>query len=390
MNSLRWRVALAAVAAAALALVLLGTTVTWSLSVQERRDPVVERLAERFPRLEGRLDAAELRLPTARSVGNRILVVGAGVLLVVAVAGLGIGAVALEPLAALRRSAADIAATGELDRRLPRAGPVEVDELAVTLNAMLARLQTAEHQRSAALAASRRFAADAGHELRTPLTAMRADLDVLAGSERLGAEDRAVLEDVRREQERLTALVDGLLLLARGDAEVPRERLDLAELADRVVVHASRRHPAATVELTAPEQVPVTGWSDGLRVALDNLVDNALRHGQHDVHVVVTLATDEDGTTVLTVDDDGPGIDPADRARVLERFERGRTAAPGSGLGLALVAQQARLHAGSVELSDSPLGGTRVRMTLGRAGTSSTPDLPPPPPPSVDPRSSTA
>ncbi|MFP4311839.1 MAG: ATP-binding protein [Nitriliruptoraceae bacterium] len=383
MNSLRWRVALAAVAAAALALVLLGTTVTWSLSVQERRDPVIERLAERFPRIEGRLDAAELRLPTARSVGNRILVVGAGVLLVVAVAGLGIGAVALEPLAALRRSAADIAATGELDRRLPRAGPVEVDELAVTLNAMLARLQTAEQQRSAALAASRRFAADAGHELRTPLTAMRADLDVLAGSERLGSDDRAVLEDVRREQERLTALVEGLLLLARGDAEVPRERLDLAELADRVVVHASRRHPAATVELIAPEQLPVIGWSDGLRVALDNLVDNALRHGQRDVRVVVTLATD-DGVTVLTVEDDGPGIDPADRARVLERFERGRTAAPGSGLGLALVAQQARLHAGSVELGDSPLGGTRVRMTLGRAGTSSTPS----PPPSTGPRSS--
>src|SRR6056297_1606172 len=208
MTSLRGRVALAAVAAAGLALVLLGITVTWSLSVQERRDPIIDRLEERFPRLERRLDAAELGLPTARSIGTRILVVGGGVLAVVAVAGLGIGALALEPLAALRRSAADIAATGDLDRRLPRAGPVEVDELAVTLNAMLARLATAEQDRSTALAASRRFAADAGHELRTPLTAMRADLDVLADSTALDPDDRAVVEDLQREQERLAALVE--------------------------------------------------------------------------------------------------------------------------------------------------------------------------------------
>jgi two-component system, OmpR family, sensor histidine kinase PrrB len=367
VNSLRGRVALAAVAAAALALVLLGTTVTWSLSAQERRDPVIERLAERFPRIDRRLDAAELGLPTARSIGTRILVVGGGVLLIVAVAGLGIGSLALEPLAALRRSAADIAATGDLDRRLPRAGPTEIDELAATLNAMLERLRTAEQDRSTALAASRRFAADAGHELRTPLTAMQADLDVLAGSEGLAGDDRAILEDLQREQARLAALVDGLLLLARGDAEVPREPVDLAELADRAVLHARRRHPAATVELVAPEQVAVVGWADGLRVALDNLLDNAVRHGRDDVHIVVTLATRDHGRVVLTVDDDGPGIAPADRDRVLERFERGRTTAPGSGLGLALVAQQARLHGGTVELGAARLGGTRVQLTLGPA-----------------------
>jgi two-component system sensor histidine kinase PrrB len=107
----------------------------------------------------------------------------------------------------------------------------------------------------------------------------------------------------------------------------------------------------------------ITGWPEGLRLLVDNLVENAVRHGGSRVEVGLRRASG--GALLLTVDDDGPGIAEADRERIFERFARGPDSnSPGSGLGLALVAQQAQLQGGSVEVGDSEAGGARFSVRL--------------------------
>jgi two-component system, OmpR family, sensor histidine kinase PrrB len=292
------------------------------------------------------------------------------VLALVGAAGFWLASVALRPLAALRATAERVASTRDLATRLPQGkGPEEVESLAGSLNAMLARLQQSTAQTEATLEASRRFAAEAGHELRTPLTSMNMNLEVLSRSPRLAPEERQIMADVQREQGRLLALIEGLQRLARGDAAeaVPREVLNLADVVDASVANARARHPGATITLTSPDEVTLEGWPDGLRLLVDNLLDNALRHGRTDGHVAVALAQ-ADGATTLTVDDDGPGIPTDERQAVFARFARGRgTRAPGSGLGLALVAQQAAVHGGAAHVDEGPLGGARVTVRLARA-----------------------
>src|SRR6185312_3512765 len=142
---------------------------------------------------------------------------------------------------------------------------------------------------------------------------------------------------------------------------------ELTDLIAQAVAAAARTAPvgvAVTATLPDPE-VTVPGSAPGLLLALDNLLANAVRHsGGHRIEVSVRL----DGDRVLVaVDDDGAGVPVDDRDVVFARFRRGRTArAAGSGLGLALVAQQAALHGGRAYLTDSPLGGTRAVLDLPR------------------------
>jgi signal transduction histidine kinase len=262
---------------------------------------------------------------------------------------------------------AGVSTTRDLSRRLPEgeAGR-EVDELAHGVNEMLARLERSSAERERALEATRRFAADVGHEVRTPLTSMRANLDAVRRNPTMPAgQRRAILDDVAREQEDLVSVLDALQALARGDSAtaLPREPVDMAEVLDSAVEAARRRHPAARIELSAPEgEQRVTGWPEGLRLLIDNLVENAVRHGGE--QVLVRLVR-EDHALLLTVDDDGPGVPAAERVRIFDRFARGTAVkSPGTGLGLALVAQQAQLHSGSVEVGDSDGGGARFSVRL--------------------------
>ena len=270
---------------------------------------------------------------------------------------------ALRSLERLRGAATQVSGTENLATRLPAgAGPREVDDLAGALNAMLARLQEAAD-------ALRRFAADAGHELRTPLTSLGTNLEVLARNPSLSEEQRvAIVADLAAEQQRMTALLEALQALARGDAAeaVPRERVDVAQLIDAAVDGACRRHPQTSFELAGEDSLgPIDAWPDGLRLALDNLLDNAARHGRPGGRVLVRAERDGAGTAIA-VCDDGPGIPDAEREAVLGRFVRGAGAAPGGhGLGLALVAQQAALHHGRVEIGRSELGGAEVVLRLG-------------------------
>jgi signal transduction histidine kinase len=284
-------------------------------------------------------------------------------LAVLLVAGLGTWFAAdlvLRPLRRLRAVASSIAGDEDLDRRVPPDdGPTELRSLAASFNAMLARIGRSAADRERALAATRRFAADAGHELRTPLTSVQATLSALSRHPDVPAERRtAMLTDALAEHRRLVALLDGLQALARGDAEaVDRGPVDLGEVVDAAAAAARARRPGLTLDARLPAgEALVDGWEPGLRLIVDNLIENAARHGRPGGRVAVTLA---DGP-VLCVDDDGPGIPAERRASVFEPFVRlDGGNADGSGLGLALVAQQARQHGATVAVEDSPLGGAR-------------------------------
>jgi two-component system, OmpR family, sensor histidine kinase PrrB len=266
--------------------------------------------------------------------------------------------VALAPLGRLRAAAREVGTPGEgPTARVPDdAGVAEVDELGGDLNAMLARLERAHADRAAALEAARAFAADAGHELRTPLTSLSINLS----SARAG--DLEALASAEAELARVSTLVEQLQALARGSSGPPQqvEALDLVDIADAAVTAARPRHPETTIDLEAPARTaPYAGDAAGLRAMLDNLIENAARHGGP--HILVTVQDHQ-----LDIEDDGPGIPPAERTHVLQRFGRGTAArAPGSGLGLSIAAAQAHRHGGTLTLTDSDrLGGLRATIEL--------------------------
>ena len=315
------------------------------------------QVAQDLSPVEERIDDLRLRVVVIALIG----------VLMAALLAWWLAGPALRPLTRLRSGVASVSTTRDLSQRLPAGGAgEEVDSLATGVNEMLGRLERSAGETEEALEATRRFAADVGHELRTPLTSIRANFDVLARNPGMpDAERQAILGELAAEQGQLVALLDSLQALARGDAgaALPREEVDFAEAVDAGVDAARRRHPEARIELSGPsERQPLTGWPDGLRLLVDNLLENAVRHGGRNVRVTVA---GDDGGLRFTVDDDGPGVRAEERQRIFERFTRGAgSSAPGSGLGLALVRQQAVLHRGSVEVGDSPMGGARFEVFL--------------------------
>lgn len=244
-----------------------------------------------------------------------------------------------------------------------------MQDLAAAMDRMQRDLAAGRDREAASLAAARDFAAAAGHELRTPLSALATDLAVLRVHPDLTGPDReALLGSLNRAERRLTATLAALQQLAGGDLADASvlEDVDLADLLPTAVAEWRAAHAGFAVELGVPAYaVMVRGWPGGLRLALDNLLGNVLRHGATRAMVSLGLVAAD---AVLTVDDDGPGVSPAERTTVLGRFVRGTGAGEGSGLGLALVAQQAALHGGSVQLGDAPLGGLRAELRIPVAG----------------------
>jgi signal transduction histidine kinase len=310
---------------------------------------------------------------TVNAVRRRVLLLSGLGLVLTAALGWALTGLALRPLGRLRAAASNVASTQDLAVRVPAdAGPVEVDAVAESLNAMLARLQTSVGATEAALDASRGFAANAAHELRTPLTSIQANIDALHRNPAMPSEERQeALADVNAELNRLVALLEALRTLARGEATegLPTERVDLADLVDAAVQGTRRRHPGAIVTFDDPGgAATVEGWAEGLEVLVVNVLENAATHGKGsaDRPVHVRAAVEPNGSEVrFVVDDDGPGIPAAERAHVLDRFGRGTGArGPGFGLGLALVTQQVNLHHGAIVIGDSPSGGARIDIRL--------------------------
>jgi signal transduction histidine kinase len=268
---------------------------------------------------------------------------------------------ALAPVAAIG-SEVDAISAAELHRRVPEpATGDEISRLARTMNRMLARLQGAQ-------SAQRRFVSDASHELRTPTASIRQHTEVaLAHPDRVTVAGLA--DPVHAEALRLQQLIDDLLLLARADEAGLALRRVPVDVDDLVLAEAARlRHvlgEAVRVDTSGVTAGRVLGDPGGLRRVLRNLADNAARHAATTVAFGITAA---DGSVVVTVDDDGPGIPAADRDRVLGRFVRLADARTrdegGSGLGLAIVTELVTAHGGDVAVGDAPLGGARVAVTL--------------------------
>lgn len=302
-----------------------------------------------------------------RETRRRLLV--AGLLAAIGAGALGwlAGRRAARPLTRLQHDVAALRSDGR--DRLTVAddyGTPEVDDVAAALNETLGDLDAAREQREAALAAAREFAAAATHELRTPLQSAMTNLDVALIADTPGES----VASARGELSRMASSLAAVQALSQADLARPEwfELLDLATLGDLVDEVTSRSSVELVVEPAPPGSPSYRIWPDGARLALDNVVRNAVTHGRGAdgaaARVVVTVGVEGD-VAVLTVDDDGPGISQADRARVVSAFERGSTNVPGSGLGLAVAERVARAHGGTLSLGSSPLGGTRVRIELG-------------------------
>jgi signal transduction histidine kinase len=269
----------------------------------------------------------------------------------------------LRPVEQLRAGAEQISRTrrigGPAEReRLPV--PPAADEiraLAITLNEMLDRLaETQERQRG--------FVADAAHELRSPLASIQAQLEV---AQRLG-EGGTLPADLMVDVKRLAGLVEDLLLLARADADTrPPARLAAVDARDLVSeLTTTYRNARVPVTLQADEPVIIMCAAEELRRAISNLLDNAVRHAK--TRVDVTTSVDHD-QAVISVSDDGAGVQPADRERVFERFtrlddSRGRSSG-GTGLGLAIVRELVTRAGGTVALTAArPPWQTRAELRL--------------------------
>lgn len=285
-----------------------------------------------------------------------------GVLAIAAAGGLGwiFGGRAVRPITALTR---------HIGAGTPQPGPPpkvsgvrEAEELAHELELMLARIAEAQAQSAASLDTARDFAAASAHELRTPLTAMRTDIEVLSTLQLDGAQRAEILGDLARTQGRVEATLSALERLASGELSSERDHVptDLAELCDIAAQEAMRQLPGLTVWVESDPSLVINGLPAGLRLALDNAIANAVRHGGAST-VVLTARRTGPETVTITVEDNGTGVPVTEREAVFERFIRGSGAARGgSGLGLALVAQQAQLHGGRAYFEDSELGGARL------------------------------
>ncbi|MFE9321154.1 sensor histidine kinase [Nocardia sp. NPDC052278] len=245
-------------------------------------------------------------------------------------------------------------------------GVREAEKLAEAVNTLLQRVDQAQTETAAALETARDFAAVSAHELRTPLTAMRTDLEVLRTLDLDEAQRAEILGDLQRSQGRVETTLAALERLASGDLTHERDHVDtdVGDLCDQAAHDAMRHFPGVTVRIDTDAELITRGLPAGLRLAVDNALTNSVKHGRA-TEAVVSAHRIPNGHILITVDDNGRGIPVEERTAVFERFFRGSEASKGgSGLGLALVAQQAQLHGGRAYFDDSPLGGVRLVLDL--------------------------
>jgi len=278
----------------------------------------------------------------------------------------------IRPLTVLRERAR-LVSSGTGARIALRTGVEEIDEVAGILDTALAHRDEQEMRIVEAWQAARSFAATAAHELRTPLTGIQTALDVL---EHPGAEDgdrREALGDLREAHTRVLGLLEVLRALSRAELARPEQftEVDLAELTETALHAARGRHPGVRFEAQGnvpagdPAAAVLLSWADGVRMVLDNLLDNAAVHGGG---LIALGLWREPGYFVLTVDDQGPGIAAELRGRLFDRFVASE-GSPGFGLGLTIVAQVVALQRGTVEAGPGPAGrGTRFVVRLPSQG----------------------
>jgi heavy metal sensor kinase len=356
------------VPAAALAAALRGEPRTFTVALgrppQRYRASVaaVERQGE--PRA---VVVAESLGEAEASVGHLLallLLAGPAALAATALVGWWLARKALRPVERMISQAQAI----EVDRlheriAVPQAAD-ELAELALTLNAMLDRLERG-------LRENRRLVGDASHEFRTPLAVMRTELDVSLRGDPLPTAAREVLESAREEVDRMSRTVDNLLPLAQvdeGRLVLVRRRVDLRDAVAAAVGPLRGLAARKGISLDAGgEPAPALGDPERLRQAVANLVENAIKFSPAGASVTVRAWREGDEVGV-TVADDGPGIPEDARPHVFDRFyrvdrARGRDAG-GSGLGLAIVREMALAHGGRVWLESEEGRGSRFTIAL--------------------------
>ena len=283
--------------------------------------------------------------------------------------GVWVVSLGLRPLRAIEKTAGAIA-SGDLSQRVERAeARTEVGRLGLALNAMLSQIETAFKAREASERKLRRFVADASHELRTPLAAVRAYAELFTrGADRRPNDLARAMTGITRESERMSLLVQDLLLLARLDEGRPLERepVPLDEVVSEAVDTARMVEPARPIELDADDAV-VLGDHDRLRQIVDNLLSNVRAHTPPGTPVHVTVGH-VNGDAVIEVKDAGPGLSEKSLERVFERFYRAdqsrSRASGGVGLGLSIVAAVAEAHGGTVAARSEVGKGATFRIAL--------------------------
>ena len=334
---------------------------------------------------------------TAERMWRLYEITGLALLGLLAVAGWFAMRSGLKPLSRIERTAAEIA-QGDLSRRVPAvAGPnTEVGRLATALNGMLGQIEAAFAARAESEARMTRFVADASHELRTPLASIKGLTDL----HRMGAlpdrEDiEATLARIARESERLTRLVEDMLLLARIDEQalkagggdpgqgagsltpfpvcLDQAPMDLRTLAADALHDVRALDASRAVTLTGPNGAhlpacaPTLADESRLRQVVTNLIGNAIRHTSPGTPIRIGVGI-VGGHAVLEVADEGPGLTEEQTRRIFERFYRADTsrtrATGGAGLGLAIVHSLVTAHAGHVEVRSAPGRGATFRVLL--------------------------
>ena len=306
-------------------------------------------LAQPMESIERALDRLKVILLLSSAVGVAL----AGI------AGWAVAANGLRPVRRLTAATERVARTQEL-RPIQVSGSDELARLTTSFNSMLQALDASQNRQ-------RQLVADAGHELRTPLTSLRTNIELIGqaadNDERSlsTAERHEIMGDVRAQLEEMTTLVGDLVELAR-DEPMRRdpEPLDFADVVTQSVDRVRLRAPGVTFDVELSSWL-VFGESQLLERAVTNLLDNAAKWSPDGSTVRVRL---DEG--VLTVADQGPGIDPADLPHVFDRFYRSSEARtlPGSGLGLSIVRRAADRHGGTVEAASGEQGGTLFTFTL--------------------------
>lgn len=245
-------------------------------------------------------------------------------------------------------------------------GAREAEELSDAITHMLTRLEAAHSATNRALATARDFAAVCAHELRTPLTSLRTDLQVLATKDIPADQRGAILSDVLVTERQIETTLTDLERLAVGEVTEADafERFELCEVLDRAVQDAQRRHPDVRIDLVECTPITLDGLPGGLMLIVTNAVANAVQHGNAET-ITVAAHPGADHTVDIVIDDNGRGIPDDLRATAFDRFVKG-PGSPGSGLGLALIRQQAEIHSGTAELEPSPTGGVRLRVRITR------------------------
>ena len=303
------------------------------------------------------------RNESLRNLRTILLIGGPVALLLASLAGYGVSGTALRPVEVMRRRAAEISAAGPNERLpLPEARD-ELRRLGETLNAMLSRLE-------AALERERSFVDDASHELRTPLALHKTELELALRYAKTPEEMRAAIASAIVEVDRLSALAEDLLVLARsqdGQLALHLRRVRVADLFGDVRERFAAKLAESGRELTVEPANGLAFDADPLRIAqaINNLVENAVEHGGGEIKMSTSESPDE---VEIHVSDCGPGFPPEFLDRAFERFSRADPArgGDGTGLGLAIVEAIARAHRGSAHAENREGAGADVWIELPR------------------------